>query len=817
MATVPASWEVSLPGVARHAFLHGDPDQRSAGRRLYGENRWYYEHAEMEQAWSELEVSPGVHWSREQRIIRLAIADAERGLLPIPRPLLSRYHNMERRAVVEEAVNRGLRRSSHGRDLEVGDDALESTAAQAIQYLLLNDHENDVDYWAAVREDDRQAITDLLANDLAIGVQLGLLQPANRANGLAARDRRNLNLRAHEVETLREIRHGNVVGLIGEDAAIRCLEPLLYEDMMFPIEASSEGFLCGVYALEKSLHTMRMRDYRLNGLECTRPVDYQPPTRITHGDMMAVLFSDWTPGQRHDPARLGTPTAEYNQYLHDHFRDGTAENDQAFYDFYDDMMRMSDLDAIQLQAVLTLLNRAGRIQHDYALGVVASTYMQGVGPAAQQVPTNVRFVDSFDPSNNRPALFVHDNITYGDGQYNHWEGMTDGGAGDLHAVISWGLRIADASRMPRFRFDPSAPPAEETEASRVKRLKANDLRRVSASVRALRKACLPCAAKGQRCNGDATTGLPCQNCVDGAETCSWPPDQLPRTDPFVPGQLYTDEQAARWNTHPGEIYDGNTHFETVPEDKEHYIVFHFARHSSHPGEITLRDAAQRLQVTAHHYRNMLNAGILSINQISVGTPPPGMMVAHCIAFARHGAMPVPTTLDNLNNVELIQFMQELHRIFAYGHQQPAATPPLEIQFVLTGLAGLSVGIRRWGSRTFLDGLFAFAREQDRIHGTNLTDRIALHKEKLADLVDRNAYLQMMNHTNALLAANGQPQQPILNHQFTALQVRDLDTMIAAMHHEELLRTAQLDRTTVSTALNIRRRNRNRNLGMRNLP
>nr|OQO18902.1 hypothetical protein B0A51_15038 [Rachicladosporium sp. CCFEE 5018] len=570
---------------------------------------------------------------------------------------------------------------------------------------------------------------------------------------------------------------------------------------------------------------------------------------------MRLLFEDWDANQVYDQDAPGKPTVAFEQYASRLFKDFTAEEaaQEAPH-----LYHMVDLNAFQLDAILSILYETGRVHYYYQLAVITSSHVVGEMLNEVEVPPHVEVTRDYDPNDSRPALFVHNNLVIGGGFYTHWEGMGEGG--DFHALLSWGFPLIDADEMPHMSFRATLRHANETVEERTRRENRNKMTLAALRDRQSRESCVQCRDNNLRCTGDVKKGPPCKQCASTGKgkQCKWLAHQQPPSQ-AAPGEIPTDAHLRPWDTqYPGDIW-ANTEslidFETEPEAEKYYAAFFFGRHSSHAGDDEMQQTLRRLRLTRHLYRTMHQAHAVMgepINHFPEGTPPAagGVMIGHCVAFARHGTMAVPTSEHNLNNDQLKAFVRKLHHYFAYNQPPGNAllNRPTEIHFVINGLAGLSVGIRHWGSRIPGDGLFAFMLQQDAAHGKNMADHVyvvvhseervidgvgnftlaqgrtpgwqmhkhrALKKHKLADLIDRETYLRARHLLNVQLVAQGQPPAPPGPMQITANEARDMDTLIPAFEDEARWRTANLGPGTNPTAQAIKQRNFDRNKGMRN--
>ncbi|KAK6435349.1 hypothetical protein LTR95_008464 [Oleoguttula sp. CCFEE 5521] len=701
-----------------------------------------------------------------------------------------------------------------------------------IAHCLLYDAQENISYWATMDETSRQALIDILLDDLT--TTLGL-----REQGIRAHKLRNRTLFGEPIGALRSVQVGGLTGITGTDSALEALDAQVRNHRVSPNPTSSLGWLCGVRALSDSLHDFRRRDARLN--------NRGPPSQITHEEMMRLLFQNWDAEQQYEAGQQVTPTPEYENFIRRTYYDSVgAEN---FPLLRNEMLAMNNLDADQLQAVLTLLYENRTLRHHYQLGVIASAHVReasGERPA-QEVAPWVRFVNDFVPNENaaggnqRPILFVHNNIAFGGGIYNHFEGMVE--SGDIDSIYGWGMYIGGAEEIAATRLYNAAfmgLQAEETAEEKATRLRlnVNDIARKQA--RKARQACAPCRKRDQKCTGDAKAGSPCPECteVGTVDDCEWP--NVTINPGFIEG-VPTEESLRRFdNPLRPENFVANQWAVDPPTDEEHFISIFVNRASSHPGAAGINTIALDQQQTMVRYNNMLNGGLANpIGNHPEGTRPLGVgsvMRKARFVFARHGARAVPTAVGNVQDPAVLRMVGLIDELF--GKLVPNHNPPAEIQFVLGGLAGYSVGVMHWGSRT--GGFFHYVSTLD----PQLADRIFivvlaeppvvdgvaatslqgvtgvtvpgwqfhgnkfLHKVKLADLVDRYEHRQA---TALALAFNLAPPPPLPHIQAHALP--NLDMVIDAMGDEEDWRSGRLDAMTVPADVIVYQRNNNRNAPM----
>lgn len=294
-----------------------------------------------------------------------------------------------------------------------------------------------------------------------------------------------------------------------------------------------------------------------------------------------------------------------------------------------------------------------------------------------------------------------------------------------------------------------------------------------------------------------------------------------------------------------------------PEPKgRHFLVIGCARRSDHPSHATLIQLLQDLILTINAYNNLLN------NPAHQGSPegqrPGGAAAAlpmrsYRLAFGRHGPKAVPTQLANLNNVPLQAFVQFIDHLTRAGNPNI----PVEIHFLLMGVAGFSVDIAGWGDRT--QGFFRFILDRDIQNQTAIANTIylvpaiELHvinqnspssinnglpphgirnnnkqliKYRLADLIDRHQDLKQAAHQmqmpwqqfleNMSLLHQGLPVAVPVNLPAWAggaQQAVELDRFIMAMYWEKAWRSAWLGANTIPSAYHVAQNNVGRNTRM----
>ncbi|OQN97742.1 hypothetical protein B0A48_16063 [Cryoendolithus antarcticus] len=810
--------------------------------------------------------------------------EAARGLLPIPRALHSRYHYMGHSALFTLAESRGWNAFSRaeqsrlskefeedrllatGTDGDLGmldvddlqtvgstlagavDDEYEDERTRMIRWLLSQDHGSNEEFWEVMGDAARSTAASILVDDLTLS--LGFKPKHRQAYQLC----RPVH---HNPSQLRQVRLGEVVGITGTQTALNSLYYLLHDGRIVPQPTSSRGLLCGVLALERSFEFMQRRLYTVN-----TSLWSDAPPRITYVEMMHLLFSDWDPTRQYRRGDTATPTPAYDAYIRQQYGSLLTEgNDVLFNDTYTELTQVMDLDAMQLQAILTLLYSNGNNPHvpmHYQLGVVRSGYWRQAKGIEQPVSAYARFVNDPDPDlgQTQPrqvALWIHNRTALGLGEYNHFEGMDDSAGEGYYDVLSWAMRVdADEYKGPGRGVQAiNENLADETVDEVDKRITHNAGRSQKKVNEQIRQGCIPCREKNRACTGIVWQS-PCPECEaaelydDNTSGCTW-------DDHFRPKEFFAsaatpevrEQYFERWNMpHTAAPNPYLAVIDPIP-DNQHFLTISLARSSSTRAPAAMAVIAIAQQATLHHYDNMLNAGpnaniqVVHFPEGVRPTAPNGgylQMRRARFAIARHGARAVPTTTGNLNNPVVIRLVGLFHEVF--GYQQPVqANRPHEIHMLLNGFAGLSVGIPAWGSRLWWDGFFAWVRRLDALNNTDLAKRIFivvliephvvdgaaahslehpnrtarfprhrgkhLHKKLLADLIDR------LEVNRAVANGIAPPPHPA----WTVQEAHDLDLVLRAMRDEASWRQAQLDGTTAPTDGEFNSRNQGRNAGM----
>lgn len=393
---------------------------------------------------------------------------------------------------------------------------------------------------------------------------------------------------------------------------------------------------------------------------------------------------------------------------------------------------------------------------------------------------------------------------------------------------------------------------------------------VNSLVNAGAKACKQCVKADRVRQCKRTSGHrycdPCDE--DGeADECEWPHGSAESIlGSWKQANELTDDDIRAWDRPLGIAEEDmmrrslTGQLEDVPEGS-HFLVIPCARKSSHPGAMNMLNLLQCLLVTQNNYDNMLNDP--AYQQFREGQRPGGpgtQMRSHRVSIARRGLLPIPTHHGNLVDPMLHAFINLMDQLLAVGNNNL----PIEIHFLLHGIAGFSVDIDRWGSRTH--GFFSHVLSADAANATNgnhtdiagsiyIVAVMELHvvspnspssinhgnpahgvqknnkrivKYRLADLIDRRA--QLVTHAAGLNNGHGMPfaeymRNVLLLHTGNqpaggfpnpppwggpAWQAPELDRFIMAMFWEFMWRANHLDNTTIPPDAHVNANNGNRN-------
>ncbi|KAK3651270.1 hypothetical protein LTR56_005727 [Elasticomyces elasticus] len=616
-----------------------------------------------------------------------------------------------------------------------------------------------------------------------------------------------------------------------------------------PALTSSRGFQCGPIALANTIRAVR--DHYNSYIDSSMRPDLTG-THVTPEDLRSLLFENWDDASVRRVGAQGVPTAAYTEYLNEYLRNADIEVSR---DERREMLRLNDMGLQQLIAMVVLLHR-NRGLDDFNVGVVTD--------ARYGVPAQAHIVH--EGENNAPTLWLHHNQALGRDEYNHWEGFEPPQtSSDYDLIYDWGLATGPLMNdVARRRFRATDGKSNEDAMARAIREFTNAAAVVTSLRRAGARACKRCVEKGKvkQCKrvGGHRYCDPCDE--DGeAETCEWPfgsPESVVST--WKKASELHEEDLRAYNRPLDQGAEETMLNRTMLNQPSpqptgrHFLAIFCGRKSSHPGALAMINLIQALIITSNAYNNLLNDP--AYQPFPEGQRPGGAgttMWAHILAFARHGAMPVPTHHGNVDNDALHAFINLMDMILAAG-----AVLPDEIDFVLHGIAGFSVDITGWGSRTH--GFFRHVLDADAANGTNIAGRIyiipvmelhvvdpaspnslnfgnAAHgvqynmkrvvKYRLMDLIDRRDQLfthagaigmpfaqymhnVAMMHTGGVVPVNfpNPPAWPA-----GVAQAIQLDRFIMGMYWERSWRVGYLDANTMPTELQVRTNNTNRNAPM----
>ncbi|KAK5716829.1 hypothetical protein LTR17_016354 [Elasticomyces elasticus] len=800
-----------------------DPFESERRRPMLGPNYWYEEGAAVKQlSYERLLKMLGErsirssqrkkHFSKSQFIYLLQLDDAWDGILPRADPSsVSELNTLSAQDLVRRATSANFRG-------EMGADA-SLTAETARDFLATKrdatDHIQPIDpdrmtQWAAAIEKMAESLQGQPS-----------LPPTHQSHNGAIQ---------------------------GSERAMARLSTTLANGHL-PAWTSSRGFQCGPIALANTIRAVRDRyNSYLNP-------DMRPDltgTHVTPEDLRSLLFENWDDASVRRVGAQGVPTATYTEYLNEYLRNADIEVSR---DERREMLRLNDMGIQQLIAMVVLLHR-NRGLDDFNVGVVTD--------ARYGAPAQAQIVH--EGENNAPTLWLHHNQALGRNDYNHWEGFEPPQASsDYDLIYDWGLATGPLmTDVARRRFTATDSKSTEDAMARAIREFTNAANVLTELRRAGARACKRCVQKGKvkQCKrvGGHRYCDPCDE--DGeAETCEWPfgsPESVVGT--WKKASELHDEDLRKYNRPLDQGAEADMLNRTMLNQPSpqptgrHFLAIFCGRKSSHPGAQAMLDLIQALIITSNAYNNLLNDP--AYQAFPEGQRPGGAgttMWAHILAFARHGAMPVPTHHGNVDNDALHAFINLMDMILAAG-----AILPDEIDFVLHGIAGFSVDITGWGSRTH--GFFRHVLDADAANGTNIAGRIyiipvmqlhvvdpaspyslnfgnAAHgvqynmkrvvKYRLMDLIDRREQLfahagaigmpfaqymhnVAMMHTGGVVPVNfpNPPAWPA-----GVAQAIQLDRFIMGMYWERSWRVGYLDANTMPTELQVRTNNTNRNTPM----
>ncbi|KAK4951855.1 hypothetical protein LTR10_009775 [Elasticomyces elasticus] len=828
----PAALFSELRDLAHREFrlLHPhDPFQGARPRPQLGPNYWHELEKNLREDLRQRGMKKVIQISKEITNVNkdgfinlLQLDDAWNGMLPRANPSSTSYlHTLRSRELTDLARGAGFQR-------EMGADAA-LNANTAIAFLLgkrdATDHVKRIKDKAAYI---REAVTN---------VRRGLQGKAT----------------AQSIPT----HQSHNVGIVGSERALSRLFNTLANGH-FPAWTPSDGFQCGPIALARTLQAVR-EQYNATGGE---PIVHQ-----TQQDLRALLFVDWNNSQ--EVGAQGVPTAAYAQYLEQYLAEMPADLQM---DERREMLQLNNMDVQQLIAMVVLLHNTGEID-DFNVGVV--TDARGAAPA------NAQIVRETQDETGAPTIWLHHNHAAGGGEYHHWEGFEpQRDVTDYDIVYEWGLAADPLSNdMARTRSTPKSEKTNESRIAYLTRMVRNATSALNQEMAANGRACKPCRRKdcARHCKRTRGHGYcdPCQDDdeIDEMHECEWPAGSAEASrGTWKKASELTEEDLQPWERALSAGFEQQLMDRTqkyilgaIPKGKKHFLCIPVGRKSSHPGALTMVQLTQSLIMTANSYNNLLNDPNANTKE---GQRPAQWMRVEVLAFARHGAMKIPTHHGNLNNDALHVFIDLIDQILDPININNL---PVEIHFLMLGIAGFSTDITAWGSRT--EGLFRRFLDADAANAaagnpTNIAGSIylvpvsELHvyaqgspssyngnnpphgiqrnnkrlvRYRLMDLIDRRAALVVHAATlnngqgmpfwqymqNMLLLHTGNPVQPAFQAGFPTVpqwpaglpEVEELDRFIMAMYMEMAWRVQWLDANTTPPELHIRSNNDNRNTPM----
>ncbi|KAK5726385.1 hypothetical protein LTR17_012816 [Elasticomyces elasticus] len=664
-------------------------------------------------------------------------------------------------------------------------------------------------------------------------------------------------------------------GIVGTERALSRLFITLANGHL-PAWTPSDGFQCGPIALARTLQAVR-EQYNSTGGDV-------PLVHPTQQDLRALLFVDWDNSAR--VGAMGQPTAAYTQYLARYLAELPAELQE---DERRQMLQLVNMDIQQLIAMVVLLRDAGQVDDDFNVGVVTD--------ARGGAPANAQIVRETEDETGAPTLWLHHNHAAGGAHYHHWEGFEpQREETDYNIVYEWGLAADPTSNdIARTRWSSGSAPgrgeggaagetmpklANESRIAYLTRLARNATKNLNAEIDANGRACKPCRKKNCAIRCKRSRGHrycdPCQEDdeIDEMADCVWPEGSAEAARPtWKTANTLTDEDMKPWErplaagTEQQMMEATQKYILGEIPNRRHFLCIPTGRQSSHQGALAMAQLIQSLIMTVHAYNNLLNDPNVNAKEGQRPGAQNMYMRTHILAFARHGAAKIPTHHGNLQNDALHLFLNLIDQILDPNNVHLL---PIEIHFLLLGIAGFAVDITAWGDRT--EGLFRRFLDTDVVNAangnpTNIAGSVylipvsELHvhaqgspssingnnpphgiqrnnkrlvKYRLEALIDRRT--QLMAHAatlnnglvqgmpfnqymqNMLLLHTGNPVQPVFQAAFAnppqwpagMPEVEELDRMIMAMYWEMAWRSAWLDANTTPTEPHVRYNNDDRN-------
>ncbi|KAK5175498.1 uncharacterized protein LTR77_000637 [Saxophila tyrrhenica] len=609
-------------------------------------------------------------------------------------------------------------------------------------------------------------------------------------------------------------------GVVGSRAALGSLADTVWRHN-FPQWTSSVGLLCGPNALAISIQhqllTLGLGLHRFTGHELMRMIipEYGlPGSTLENGDVthdhLSEEFIAW-----------------FNEEHADKFSQDEEGADEALGQQLSEVTRVADLDYQQLVAILEVAFRNGRLPVRLGLGV-ESAYVDEDG---ELHPALARIM--WQPDGNSPIIWIHNNRALSRDEYNHWEGLGEGTGSRFETAFEWGLLVPDAAALVKARQS-WRNDAMQSITDRVRSIADRHRNGLSKRLNKLRKFCTPCRDGDRQQCKQVQDQEHCENCADDPDDCDMPEDTM-KLNWKAASELTAEDQRLREKVLASEeeleMYRlARTYKPTLRPEGEHWLILGSARYSNGPGDPTIAQQVQTVINSVHQYVNVAN------NPQDHGSPQVAGHLAglptqrYYQVISRHGTRPVPTQLGNLDDPVLRGFVRFIHQLLDPNNVNNL---PVEIHFVMFGLAGFSVGIEGWGDRT--RGFFKMLLDADQANGTNVADSVylvflaephvvdgiaphcldledavnyprpvgppspywyrphhpdrnkPLEKVRLRDVVDRAQQLRAQGHQNQVTGINNPPPPyPVPN-----VNVDQLDRLIRDMQSEYEWRSGQL--------------------------
>lgn len=759
---------------------------------------------------------------------QLQIADARNGLLPRPRPAgATRYHGMHIKDLENLAAARGFFSMK---------DPGPKLAEAYIKFLANQDiGADDAIVLLPMDPADAQKMAEILVNDLVQSLDFQSI--AKKLDPKAARE--SAQTAASGVNRTSHNR-----GIFGRNDDLESLQTTLMREH-FPSETSSRGYLCGPRAAAASF----LATYRaLRDGDPTLPAlpDNFTAEEVMHR-MMEMLFSDYRRNATMVPEQRGTPTPAYAQLIMSRIGHLYQTDRQLYSQESDNYRFLNNLDIEQVSAIFELIAQGEMLAGfsvDLGVGVVRGAHVRIAHPTAgvpqlENVPAHARRVRT----GTQGDVWLYNNVAHGRDQYNHFEGFTSAGRGEM--AFEWGLRTTTSEDAPKARFSKKDPMKQASETERLRgelrnirrqlATRENKLSKVCDRCRELDnldcnwsggylKTCDRCRADKSRCAGSTLEHVPLPTIkasaeIEGASLAPWD------------AELLSDE----------ELMEATKMIAPTEEPEgPHYLLIGSARVSSNAGVLEMRTVLNSLVQTCTRYNDMIRSGVH--NNVSEGQIPGGQAARlpsrrFHMAIARRGVLPVPWALGNIHDPYLHAWVNLWDELMRPGNPNL----PQEIIILTLGIAGHTVPLTGYGDRQ--TGWLASIIQRDAQNGTNVAHSIHilyvvekfvidgshisiapgqalqgwlrfrnkyLRKFKLLDLVDRWALRQRVAQHQQLVTSGALPAgtpAPILPNGPHEVA---MDHVINGTFDEAAFRQGGLDLNSTPSSTAVHSRNSNRN-------